>query len=130
MHLHMELIKSEKINKTDVNVELDQTAIIFFLSSRKLHKYALMCYTYNQTHLNRIQDFKSVWLEEYKRYPTIEEIKTLNEFAVKYNDFIELIFPNKKKVRIIKQSCDISCKHNRQNNYSNFRRRKYHKVFS
>lgn len=30
MHLHMELIKSEKINKTDVNVELDQTAIIFF----------------------------------------------------------------------------------------------------
>lgn len=149
MHLHMELIKSEKINKTDVNVELDQTAssivflslllrdkkmaksanlispekscpytfvmsyfekfasnymtnldqtaIIFLKSSRKLHKYALMCYIYNQTHLGRIQDFKSVWIEEYKRYPTIEEIKTLNEFAVKYNDFIELIFPNTKK---------------------------------
>lgn len=125
MHLHMELIKSEKTNKIDVNIELDQTAnlinpkkscpytfvmsyfeefasnfmtnldktaIIFLKSSRKLHKYALMCYTYNQTHLGR-------------RIQTLsynEEIKTLNEFAVKYNDFVELL--NKKKLELLNKA--------------------------
>ena len=33
MHLHVEILKTKKVNKTDVNIEIDQTASgIVFLS--------------------------------------------------------------------------------------------------
>jgi len=54
---------------------LSKTVIEFLKSDRKLHKYALMCYTYNQTHMGRIEDFRNRRIEEYKRYPNSEEKK-------------------------------------------------------
>jgi len=160
MLLHMHLLKVEKTNLTDINVEIDQTAsgIVFlslllrdkkmakaanlinkekncpytfvmkhfkqfaethitcktqsaidFLSTdRKLHKYALMCFIYSQKHIGRMDDFYNRWLTEKNTFPTPMERKTLQEFALKYELFIETIFPNTiKKLQLLKEAVEL-----------------------
>lgn len=41
----------ERLKKKDVAVES------FFYSDRKVHKYALMCFCYSQTHMGKNMDF-------------------------------------------------------------------------
>lgn len=43
-----------------------EQALDFLSNNRKLHKYALMCYTYSQTHNGRIHDFLNRWVEGIK----------------------------------------------------------------
>jgi hypothetical protein len=86
-----------------------EKARLFLTTNKKVHKYALMCYTYNQSHLGRMNDFHSRWLDENKVYPTEKESSTLNEFALKYEDFIESVFPNTaRKLELIREAVEIS----------------------
>jgi hypothetical protein len=93
------------------NMEYKSDKAVDFLSkSRKLHKYALMCFTYSQTHIGRRQDFIHRWIEETHSYPNKNEIQTLTEFAVKYNDFIEQIFPRTlKKLSLLQEAVELMC---------------------
>ena len=63
-------------------------------TDRKLHKYALMCFCYNQTHMGRIDDFKTRWFDKYKEWPKGEDFKCLQEFATNYPKFLNTLFPN------------------------------------
>ena len=75
----------------------NEEAFRFLSSNRKLHKYALMCYCYAQTHVGRIYDFNEHWFSSFGRNPSVEERKVLKEFAVSYGDFINHVFPGTMK---------------------------------
>ena len=62
-------------------------------TSRKLHKYALMCYSYNQTRYGRTQDFKERWDAEYGIPLKQSDWECLHEVAKKYPSFIDSLFP-------------------------------------
>ena len=62
-------------------------------NDKKIHKYALMCYSYNQTTFGRTDDFCNRWLEYYGVSPTSTEWKSISEVSRKYTDFIEEMFP-------------------------------------
>ncbi len=65
----------------------------FFSSDRKVMKYALMCFCYSQTHTGRLTDFRRAF-EGYVGRPVLaEENVVLKEFAVKYKNFMEFVFP-------------------------------------
>lgn len=63
------------------------------LKSRKLHKYALMCYSYKQSAYGRTQDFTDLWVRYYNKNLNTEEWKSLNEVSSKYADFINTLYP-------------------------------------
>lgn len=63
------------------------------VTSKKLHKYALMCYSYNQRSYGRVQDFVERWQDIYGKKPTTCEWKSINEVARKYEDFINHLYP-------------------------------------
>lgn len=85
-----------------------EKACEFLSSNRKLHKYALICFTYNQTHIGRIHDFYDRWFEELNCFPSEEERNTLNEFSTKYEQFIEQIFPNSiKKLQLLEKAMEL-----------------------
>jgi hypothetical protein len=73
-------------NKNDKVIEL-------FSSSKKIHKYALMCYSYNQGVFGRTEGFVDRWKEVYGTKPNSIEWKCLNEISLKYTKFIDEIFP-------------------------------------
>lgn len=75
----------------------DPEALKFLSNSRKIHKYAFMCYCYAQTPRGRNQDFVDRWYLEEKRSLTKTTEVCLEEFASKYDDFIESIFPGLTK---------------------------------
>lgn len=92
-------------------VERDSNVLKFISSSRKTHKYALMCFSYAQTHIGRVEDFSERFHEEYNRQPDQNEIKVLNEFARKYPDFMHFVFPNtQKQLDIIYKVVDVVVK--------------------
>jgi hypothetical protein len=74
------------INKNDKVLQLCKT-------SRKLHKYAMMCYSYNQTSYGRTEDFVSRWISEFGASPSSDEWESLNEVSSKYPAFINKLFP-------------------------------------
>jgi hypothetical protein len=65
----------------------------FVKSNRKLHKYALMCYSYNQTSYGRTQDFVDLWVTKFGVKPVKEEWLCLRDISDKYTDFINELFP-------------------------------------
>ena len=67
--------------------------IEFVCSSKKLHKYALMCYSYNQTVYGRTNDFVALWQDEYNSKPTGNEWKCLQAISTQYIKFIDELFP-------------------------------------
>ena len=77
------------------HIETKNDIVSNFLSSdRKVHKYALMCFCYSQTHTGRIDDFRDAFEKFVGRASLEEEDIVLKEFAVKYKDFMEFVFPN------------------------------------
>jgi hypothetical protein len=80
------------------NMESRNSNVFEFLcENRKVHKYAIMCFCYAQTHIGRMDDFQERWYATYERMPTREERTVLNEFAISYPDFIEFSFPGTKR---------------------------------
>lgn len=89
-------------------VERAETVKQFLSSNRKIHKYALMCFTYNQTHSGRMVDFAERWLADVGRFPSESEKRALNEFALKYPSFIESVFPGTtKKLEILNEVVEL-----------------------
>jgi hypothetical protein len=82
----------------------------FIRKSRSLHKYAIMCFCYNQTVLGRIEDFSDEWNKEYGFSPNQRQKNVLNKFAAKYEEFVEFVFPNtKRKLEIFKEVVNLVC---------------------
>jgi len=90
----------------DIHMEnKNNKAFDFIKTSRKLHKYALMCFSYNQKDYGRMENFKELWNNTYNSDPKIEEYSTLKEFSKKYELFIEYVFPNStKKLKILNEA--------------------------
>lgn len=81
----------------------------FTINSRKLHKYALMCFCYGQTYTGRFDDFKARYISETGEIPTPEIIACLQEFSQQYSAFIDFLFPNLiKQVNILDKMIDIA----------------------
>jgi len=96
-------------NFAEKHMENKESNVINFLSSnRKIHKYAFMCFAYNQKYYGRIDDFKQFWIDEFKRLPNKEEYKTLSEFAKNYESFLDNVFPNCcKKLKLLEDLVDL-----------------------
>jgi hypothetical protein len=94
-------IENNLDNKGDI-------AIKFLCTSRKAHKYALMCYIYSQTHLGRMVDLIDRFVEEMGYFPLEIDRETIKEFSVKYEQFINTTFPGvSRKLAIIYQAADL-----------------------
>jgi DNA-dependent RNA polymerase len=86
----------------------DERAFTFLASDRKVHKYALMCFCYSQTHFGRSSDFIERFERVFQTEASEEEKEVFEEFAVKYKDFIHYVFPNtNKQIDIILKVVDI-----------------------
>jgi len=82
-----------------------------FNTDKKVHKYAMMCFCYSQTHIGRMDDFVKRFTEFYDQAPTEEERATLFEFALKYLSFQDYLFPGlKSQMQLLKDLVEISAK--------------------
>lgn len=78
----------------DCSIELKNDKVLdLFVTDRKIHKYALMCYSYKQSAYGRTKDFVYRWKGVYKTDPNREEWNSLNEVSIKYSDFINKLYP-------------------------------------
>lgn len=75
----------------------DVDALDFLSTNRKLHKYAKMCYTYSQSSTGRREDFLERWSSEQKTTLKESTKDVLFEFANKYDQFIEFVYPGINK---------------------------------
>lgn len=88
----------------------NQDVIEFLCESRKLHKYALMCFCYNQTAKGRMDAFAEEWYLKFNYSPNGRQRNFLNMFANKYADFVEYIYPKtQRKLAILKKIVDLVC---------------------
>lgn len=94
----------------ETHTDIENPKIIDFLTTnKKLHKYALMCFSYSQTYFGRMDDFQQHWVKTYKTYPTNSEREELNKFAVVYENFIEFVFPNtKRKLELLLEAVEVA----------------------
>lgn len=104
-----EFLETE-ICKTEINIPKHSDVCDFLRSSRNLHKYAIMCFCYNQTSLGRMYDFSDKWREEYGFMPNHTQRTALNKFATLYPKFVEFVFPNTdRKLEIFKSIVELVC---------------------
>lgn len=97
-------------NGGELNTPENADVCEFLKTNRSLHKYAIMCFCYNQTILGRIEDFSGEWLKEYGFLPNLRQRKGLNQFAAVYDGFVEFVYPNtKRKLEILKEIVDLVC---------------------
>ncbi len=110
--------KKKKKNNKDKDLDTQQKAYIeenqdvinFICTSRNLHKYAIMCFCYNQTSMGRMEDFADEWLNEFGYLPNGRQRKVLNQFAACYPDFVEFVYPKtQQKLDILKKIVDVVC---------------------
>lgn len=66
----------------------------FIFGNRKIHKYALMCWIYGQGYSGRVEDLEERWISTYKSTPSSEVKKSIEEFALTYENFLDFLFPN------------------------------------
>lgn len=86
----------------------DKEAYEFACTDRKLHKYAIMCFCYNQRHLGRMDDFRARWYDVHNSFPVSSQDKFLSEFAMDYPNFVDFVFPNTtKKLNIINKAMTL-----------------------
>jgi hypothetical protein len=89
-------------------VSKNEEVFHFIVSSRKIHKYALMCFCYGEESKSRLDSFIEVWIKEKKNKPTSDEYDVLKDFAFKYDDFINTIFPGlTESLEILEKTVDI-----------------------
>lgn len=94
-----------------IKYENNLDVLSFIENSRDLHKYAIMCFCYNQTTMGRIEDFTEEWVNEYRYNPNRRQKEFLNRFASFYVDFVEFVYPNtRRKLEILKEVVQITCK--------------------
>jgi hypothetical protein len=76
------------------NIKDKNSKVLEFCTlNKKLHKYALMCYSYNQKSYGRTIDFVNLWVSKFETKPVKEEWLCLQEISFKYTDFINELFP-------------------------------------
>ena len=78
----------EKHMKLEDNKILD-----LFQNDLSLHKYAMMCFSYNQKQFGRTNDFVLRWVKKFGQQPNSFEWGVLNEISNKYPMFIDSLFP-------------------------------------
>lgn len=101
---------AEDYKITDILNPENQDVYNFICNSRNLHKYAIMCFCYNQTTLGRLDDFSAEWVKELGYYPNPTQKSFLNRFASMYEDFVEFVYPKtKRKLEILKELVHIVC---------------------
>lgn len=88
----------------------EQITFEFLRSNRKIHKYAIMCFCYNQTAFGRMKEFDERWFEEKGYFPTGGDREALYKFAGCYPNFIEFVFPGiTRKLEILTEVISIVC---------------------
>ena len=86
-----------------------------FTSNRKIHKYAMMCYSYNQTTFGRLEQFKKNFFEIYKRSPDSLEFDCLNSISKNYPDFMDKIFIGlNSQIQILNKIIKLVASNNQQ----------------
>lgn len=91
-------------------------ALDFICENEKLHKYAIMCFCYNQQHIGRIEDFRNRWYTEKGSFPLVSQEKFLIKFAVDYPNFVDFVFHNAiKKLNILNKVMDLMARETSQN---------------
>ena len=89
----------------------NEKVLVLGKTSRKLHKYAMMCYSYNQSTYGRTQDFVTRWVNEFGYTPNSEEWESLQEVSSKYSDFINKLFPGlNTQIRLLNDIVEIVVK--------------------
>lgn len=71
----------------------NERVLTFAVSSRKFHKSALMKYAYRQTAFGRTNSFVDLFIEEFNMRPDTEEWCCLNEISLKYEEFVNFMYP-------------------------------------
>jgi hypothetical protein len=90
------IMEQTEIYLRETYIELVQEApeaFEFLKTNRKAQKAALMCYMYNQKHLNRTEEFKKKFEEQKERSVEDAEYQLISKFSVSYDSFIGQIFP-------------------------------------
>lgn len=108
----IKIILGDKSNEEQCKAYLEDNhdVIEFICNSRNLHKYAIMCFCYNQTATGRMEDFAEEWINELGYLPNGRQRKALNSFATCYPDFVEFVYPNtQRKLNILKDVIEIVC---------------------
>jgi hypothetical protein len=67
--------------------------LAMFTSDKKIHKYSMMCYSYNQTTFGRLEEFKKHFFDIYKKSPNSLEFDCLISISKNYPNFMDEIFP-------------------------------------
>lgn len=76
----------------------------FFCTDKKVHKYALMCFSYSQKQFGRMIDFSKRFKELKTLNPNEAEYKTLQRFANVYEDFMDFCFKDlNKQIRLLEK---------------------------
>ena len=83
----------------------NKNVLEFFTGSRKTFKYAIMCYCYRQKTVGRFENvFKTRFIQEFKRYPIENETRCLFNISAKFEEFLEILFPNfTKQINLIEK---------------------------
>ena len=68
-------------------------ALDLLVFPRKLHKMTLMCCLYNDMYLSRLKNFREIFASEKKRDFLGDRYEIFKFFALKYEDFIDFVFP-------------------------------------
>jgi DNA-dependent RNA polymerase len=104
----------------DVEFDHDEDALSFLSQSRKLHKYAIMCFAYAQRTTGREEDFIERWFLEKKIQPSSSTVKVIKWFAKVYDEFIEFLFPGLvAQIKILLQLVEIVVRENDQMSIQN-----------
>lgn len=92
------------------HTEIKSPKVVNFLTTnKKLHKYAMMCFSYSQTHFGRMDDFQERWIKTYGTHPTSSEREELNQFALSYDSFVEFVFPKtKRKLELLLEAVKVA----------------------
>ena len=100
-----DFLKSSLADFSDVQV------IEFITTNRKMHKYSLMCYSYNQTSFGRAEMYSEMWYNQFKVNPSFEQKSMLTAFACNYDDYINTLFPRlKTKLDILSKMLELVVK--------------------
>ena len=93
--------KIPDVNKSSKSFELITT-------NRKAQKYALMCFFYNEQHLNRTKRWVAMYEEIYDMSVPDKEYKFLSRVSVLYDVFMEYVFPNLlRQLEILNEASSI-----------------------
>ena len=110
-------IESERFMQTNYPAICEEApeAVAFLKTSRKAQKFALMCFFYNQQHLNRTKELRDTFQELKGRDCTDSEFALFNKYSLKYSQFIDAIFPGlNKQLSLLEKAMTLLAKDDKQ----------------